>query len=283
MEKRYWLMLIPMLIMVSINAFIPTMVVFNYSFKNLQPAIANPQFWGMEGFRRVIHDPEFRSSVIRTLELTAIALTVEMLLGLVVASVIPQGRRSKALSVGIISLPLVMPMTSVGMLFRLTGRVGGVIPTVLNSLGIKFSIADPTQVFLYSAFADIWQWTPLVVLILYAGMEAIRPELKEAALIDRASRWSMFRNVTWPSIKWPFLVALLLRFMDVFRVFDVPYVMVGAGPENSVMFLSTYVYFTSLAAYRIGEGACASLIYLYFSIVACYILMNILLRGRELT
>lgn len=280
MKKMIWCLLIPALVLVSINSFIPTMAVFNYSFQEVVPGLPTHSV-GMENYFGALHSPVFLAALGRSLLFSVIVIAIELSLGLVVALTLPESRLFRTVALTIFGVSLVIPWASIGFNWRLMSRAGGIIPEFLSSFGIYFSISNPTHVFGLVILADIWQWTPLAILIFVAGLSAIPKRAIYSAKIDGASSLQTFRRVILPGIKWPLLIFVLIRFVDSFRIFDVPYILAGSGPNNSLNFLSTYVYKISLFDFHLGVGAAISLIFFFIVIFVSFIIFKLLAGKRE--
>jgi glycerol transport system permease protein len=171
----------------------------------------------------------------------------------------------------------VLPYVSIGMSWRVMARTGGALWQFLQPFG--YSIGNATHLFGMVLLCDIWHWTPLVVLVVSAGYAAMRSEPTEAAMIDRASGWAIFRHVELPSLSFPILMAVMLRFMDSLRIFDEPYMIFGEGPGHCVEFISTNIA-SSMDTMKYGYAAAQSLIYMFIAFVAFYILSNVITKGK---
>lgn len=125
---------------------------------------------------------------------------------------------------------------------------------------------------------DIWHWTPLVVLICYAGIQAIPEEYYMAAKIDRASPWKTFRYVTLPNLRGVLIIAVLLRLMDSFKIYAEPFVLTGGGPGSSTTFLSTYTSRMAIGGFQMGRGAATSLIYFFIVILISFVIYIVMLN-----
>lgn len=216
----------------------------------------------------------------RGLGFCALILAIEIPLGLAIAKFIPKRGKLAAIAFVLISLPLVVPWVTAGLMWLLMLRSGGVVPVLLSNVGLHFSITNPTQLFLAIVVVDAWHWVPLVALMFTAGYAAMPKEPIQAAKIDGASNWRIFRHIELPALKFPLLMAVLIRFMDSFRIFDEPYIIAGDGPYHCVEFLSTNVYGTTLGAFNFGYGAACSLIYFFLALAIVFVLMMIITRGR---
>ena len=118
---------------------------------------------------------------------------------------------------------------------------------------------------------DVWHWTPLIALLCYSGLRAIPEAFYQAARIDRASKWSVFRHIQLPKLKSVLVIGVLLRFMDSFMIYTEPFVLTGGGPGNSTTFLSQALTQMAIGQFDIGPAAAFSLIYYLIVLLVCYV------------
>jgi glycerol transport system permease protein len=121
---------------------------------------------------------------------------------------------------------------------------------------------------------DVWHWTSLVALLAYAGLRAIPPAYYQAARIDGAGRWAVFRYIELPKLRPVLLIAVLLRFMDSFMIYTEPFVLTGGGPGTSTTFLSQYLTQKAVGQFDLGPAAAFSLIYFLLILLACFVLYS---------
>ncbi|MFB3076961.1 MAG: carbohydrate ABC transporter permease, partial [Lysobacterales bacterium] len=222
-NNKAWLLVLPMLALVAFSAVIPLMTVVNYS---VQDSFGNNEFFwvGTEWFEEVLHSERFYNALLRNLLFSSIVLAIEIPLGVAIALCMP--RRGVAVSVCLVlmALPLLIPWNVVGTIWQIFGRVDiGLLGHGLTSLGLDYNYTqDPLDAWITVILMDIWHWTSLVVLLCYSGLVAIPEAYYQAAHIDGASRWAVFRNIQLPRMKRVLLIAILLRFMDSFMIYTEP-------------------------------------------------------------
>jgi glycerol transport system permease protein len=277
-KHRVWIYLLPAIALLSINAFIPIIIVFNYSVHSLIAGMKS-EYVGFGMYLKALNDSRFINALTRNFLFTFLVLIIEVPLGIVLAKILPRKGKLGGLIMVLLQLPLVIPWVTVGLSWFLMVRSGGIVPLLFSSLGLKYTVENTAQVFATAVICDVWHWTPLVILIIAAGYASMPIEPTEAAMIDRASKWSIFRHVELPSLRFPILMSVLLRFMDSFRVFDEPYIMFGDGPYQCAEFLTTNVY-SNVEAMKLGYSAACSLIYLFLSLVIVYLLLIVITKGR---
>ncbi len=279
MKQRPWLFLTPALILVSISAFIPLITVINYSQLSLLPGSA-PYYTGLENFMKVIQDSSFRGALWRQCIFSGLVLITEIPLGLALALCMPTEGKGVGVSLVLLGIPLLIPWNVVGIIWRVFTRSDiGVLPEFFEWLGYAYNVSSNTGDAWWTVLAmDIWHWTPLVVLICYAGIQAIPQEYYMAAKIDRASPWKTFRYVTLPNLRGVLIIAVLLRLMDSFKIYAEPFVLTGGGPGSSTTFLSTYTSRMAIGGFQMGRGAATSLIYFFIVILLSFVIYIIMLN-----
>ncbi|WP_103021115.1 carbohydrate ABC transporter permease [Salinibacter altiplanensis] len=279
MKQRPWLFLLPALLLVSISAFIPLITVMNYSQLTLLPG-TEPYFSGLENFVAILEDEAFRAALGRQVIFSFLVLITEIPLGLGLAMAMPKEGPGVGLSLVLLGIPLLIPWNVVGIIWRVFTRSDiGVLPAAFDWFGYSYEISSSTFDAWWTVLAmDIWHWTPLVVLICYAGIQAIPEEYYMAAKIDRASPWKTFRYVTLPNLRGVLIIAVLLRLMDSFKIYAEPFVLTGGGPGSSTTFLSTYTSRMAIGGFQMGRGAATSLIYFFIVILISFVIYIVMLN-----
>lgn len=209
----------------------------------------------LDNFTRLFSDGFFFSAIAHTFVFAAIALTIEFLIGLSLALLLDSRLRGRNVFRALLLVPMMLPPVVVGVVWRLMLNSDfGAINGTLKGFGFDTTsltwTASPKLAFLSIVIVDVWQWTPFMFLILLAGLQAIPSEPYEAALIDGSSAWQTFKNITLPLLKPAILIALLLRTMDLLRVFDSIFILTEGGPGFATETISLYIYRT---AFRFGD------------------------------
>jgi glycerol transport system permease protein len=280
LNNKAWFLVLPVFISVAFSAIMPLMTVVNYS---VQDILGPDQrvFVGIEWFKEVLGDGDLHDALIRQILYSAIILAIEIPLGIAIALALPIRGWRASLALVLLALPLLIPWNVVGTIWQIFGRgdigLGG---RAINALGIDYNYtADPLSAWITVLVMDVWHWTPLIALLCYAGLRAIPDAFYQAARIDAASPWAVFRYIQLPKLRGVLLIALLLRFMDSFMVYTEPFVLTGGGPGNSTTFLSQYLTTLAVGQFDVGKAAAFSLIYfliiLLFSFVFYTIIENL--------
>jgi len=148
---------------------------------------------------------------------------------------------------------------------------------VVASMGINYNyVQNPIDAWVTLIIMDVWHWTSLVVLLCYAGLVSIPDAYYQAAKIDGASRWSVFRYIQLPKMKRVLLIAFLLRFMDSFMIYTEPFVVTGGGPGNSTTFLSIDLVKMAIGQFDLGPAAALSIIYFLIILLLSWIFYTVM-------
>ncbi|PWE56447.1 sugar ABC transporter permease [Metarhizobium album] len=249
------------------------------SFHEYFPRKRAIQFVGMQNWQQLWEDTRFWSSLGVTFVYFAVALVFEIVLGMAIALLLDAELPGFGGLRAILSLTLVIPPAIAGMMFLLMEDAQfGVLTYILNSLGLLDKttpiLATSSTALAGVLVAEIWQWTPFMVLIFMAGLRSLPAEPYEAAMIDGASAFQMFRRLTLPMMSKVIAVAVLLRGIDLFRVFDYVFVMTSGGPGTATYTLSLYAWQQTFSFIKWGYGATLSLV----SLAIIMVLANIFIR-----
>jgi glycerol transport system permease protein len=282
-NQKAWFLILPVLVCVAFSAIVPLMTVVNYSVQD----IISPErrvFVGTEWFSAVMRDEELHAALLRQLGFSFAVLLVELPLGVLLALSMPaQGWKASAVLV-IVSLSLLIPWNVVGPIWQIFGRSDiGLMGAALQGMGIEYSYTgNATHAWFTVLLMDVWHWTPLVALLGYAGLRSIPDAYYQAARIDGASKFAVFRYIQLPKMRGVLMIAVLLRFMDSFMIYTEPFVLTGGGPGNATTFLSQYLTQKAVGQFDLGPAAAFSLIYFLIILLLCFILYNWMQRvGTE--
>ena len=248
---------------------------------SLQQETASGIVWTLAHFKRLVTDNFFRTAMVHTLVYAVAALTCEFLIGLGLALLLNQQIRGRGLFRASLLVPMMLPTVVVGVVWRLLLNPNfGAINGTLKQLGVNTEsltwTASPRLAFVAVVAVDVWQWTPFVFLVLLAGLQAIPQEPYEAALIDGSSRWQTFRHVTLPLLKPAILIVLLLRTMDLLRVFDQIFILTEGGPGFATEMISLYIYRTAFRFSDFGYAAAMSFVLLAVTNVVSVVYLKLL-------
>jgi glycerol transport system permease protein len=281
LNHRAWLLVAPVVALVAFNAIIPLMTVVNFS---VQETFGdNVFFWaGVTWFEQVLQSDRFHDALLRQILFTAIILLVEVPLGLVVALAMPRKGPWVSVCLVAMALPLLIPWNVVGAMWNIFALPEiGLMGKGLRSLGIDFNYTrQPLTAWFTVILMDVWHWTSLVVLLCYAGLVSIPNDYYQAAKIDGASAWSVFRFIQLPKLKRVLTIAILLRFMDSFMIYTEVVVLTGGGPGNSTTFLSIDLVKMALGQFDLGPAAAMSLIYFLIILLLSWLFYTVMTRNE---
>ncbi len=280
-NKAWWLVL-PVLLLVAFNAFIPLMTVVNYS---LQETFGNNVFFweGVTWFEKVLRSERFHDALLRQLLFTGMIIAIEVPLGISVALSMPRKGPWVSVCLVLMALPLLIPWNVVGAMWNIFALPDiGLLGYTLNSMGFDYNFTQqPVSAWMTTVVMDVWHWTSLIVLLCYAGLCSIPDAYYQAARIDGASAWAVFRYIQLPKMKRVLTIAILLRFMDSFMIYTEPFVLTGGGPGNTTTFLSIDLVKIALGQFDLGPAAAMSLIYFLVVLLICWAFYTIMMRNEE--
>ena len=276
-NQKAWFLVLPVLVLVAFSAVIPLMTVVNYS---VQDTFGNNKFFwaGLEWFSEMLHSQRMWDALGRQLIFSAIILAIEVPLGIFVALNMPKRGFWASVCLVLMALPLLIPWNVVGTIWQIFGRVDiGLLGHTLAALGISYNYTQDV----FAAWAtviimDVWHWTSLVALLAYAGLQSIPDAYYQAAKIDQASRWSVFRYIELPKMQGVLMIAILLRFMDSFMIYTEPFVVTGGGPGNATTFLSIDLVKMALGQFDLGPAAAFSIMYFLVILLISWVFYTVM-------
>jgi glycerol transport system permease protein len=274
-NNRAWLGVLPVLLIVAFSAVIPLMTVVNYSVQDILDF--NSRFYvGLDWYRETLQDPRFIEAFGRQVLFSLSVLAIEIPLGILVARGLPKNGAWTSVLLILLAVPLLIPWNVVGTIWQIYARSDiGLLGVGLNELGLAFNYtSNPTHAWLTLIAMDVWHWTSLVALLSFAGLTSVPPAYYQAAELDGASKWQVFRYVEMPRLSGVLVIAVLLRLMDSFMIYTEPFVLTGGGPGNATTFLSQYLATMAVGQFDLGPAAAFSVIYFLFILLFCWIFYN---------
>jgi glycerol transport system permease protein len=253
------------------------MTVVNYSVQDIFDQNTS-YFVGAEWYREMLRSPRLLDSLVRQFGYSFSVLLIEVPLGIAVALMMPSKGRMASLSLILVAIPLLIPWNVVGTIWQTFSRGDiGLFGWGLNAMGIDYNYAsNPTDAWFTVLLMDVWHWTSLIALLCYSGLRAIPEAFYQAARIDRASKWAIFRFIQLPRLKSVLVIGVLLRFMDSFMIYTEPFVLTGGGPGNSTTFLSQALTKMAIGQFDLGPAAAFSLIYYLIVLLVCYLFFTVI-------
>jgi glycerol transport system permease protein len=281
-NQKAWFFVLPVVLLVAFNAVIPLMTVVNYSVQ--ETFGANTFFWaGVVWFEDVLSSPRFHAALGRQLLFTFTILLIQVPLGVAIALTMPRKGPWVSVCLVLMALPLLIPWNVVGAIWNIFALPDiGLLGRSLNAMGFDYNFTrGPRAAWFTVILMDVWHWTSLVVLLAYAGLVSIPDAYYQAAKIDGARSWAIFRYIQLPKMKRVLMIAILLRFMDSFNIYTEPFVLTGGGPGNTTTLLSIDLVKTALGQFDLGPAAAMSLIYFLIILLFSWIFYTVMTRGEE--
>jgi glycerol transport system permease protein len=276
-NQKAWFLVLPMLVVVMFSAVIPLMTVVNYS---VQDTFGNNEFFwvGLEWFEETVTSDRVHEALLRNIMFSGIILAIQIPLGIFVALNMPKKGFWASFCLVVMALPLLIPFNVVGTIWQIFGRVDiGLLGFTLASLGIDYNyVNDVLDAWITIIVMDVWHWTSLVALLCYAGLQSIPQAYYQAAKIDQASRWAVFRYIELPKMQGVLLIAVLLRFMDSFMIYTEPFVVTGGGPGNATTFLSIDLVKMATGQFDLGPAAAFSLMYFLVILLVSWVFYTVM-------
>jgi glycerol transport system permease protein len=281
-NQKAWFLVAPVFILVAFNALIPLMTVVNYS---VQETFGDNVFtWsGVNWFEQILHSDRFHGALLRQIIFSAIVLAIEIPLGLGIALTMPRKGPWVSVCLVLMSLPLLIPYNVVGAMWNIMALPDiGLLGKAINSLGIDYNYTrQPISAWFTLVLMDIWHWTSLVALLCYAGLVSIPDAYYQAAKVDGAKTWAVFRFIQLPKLKHVLTIAVLLRFMDSFMIYTEAVVLTGGGPGSATTFLSIDLVKTAIGQFDLGPAAAMSLIYFIIILAVSWLFYTLMMKNED--
>jgi multiple sugar transport system permease protein len=279
-ERYYLLLLAPLLIFVFVIAIYPLFFSFYISFFKYR--LTDPDqvrtFLGFDNYLAAFHDTQVIKSVSNTLIFVFGTVALELVFGLALALLLSAETKLMQFIRSFLLMPMAIPPLVVGLVWKSLYNVDfGVIPYYLKLTGLnvgrgplgEIATAMPAVI-----LVDIWQWTPLLMVIFLAGLKSLPTEPYEAALVDGATRWQSFQFITLPMLKPTFLIALLLRTTQSFKVFDIIFATTAGGPGSATTVLNYHIYTVGMTFFDMGYAAAlANILLVIVAILSIFYVM----------
>lgn len=270
-------LVIPMQLLLNFLLLPPFAIVCYFAFVKWQPILGSwteAPFVGIRNFATLFAEPRFYEALGRTLAIVILAVSLEFILGLALALLFSKRFHGKKLFTSVILYPMMLPWVVVGFTFYLLfldhGPVNYALSLFLGPRAMISWLSRPIPALAAIILGDVWQWTPFMFLICYAGLGALPKEPREAAMTLGANSWQIFKYVTFPMLRPVIYVAIVIRALECFKIFDLVYIMTGGGPGVSTESLSLYIY---RVAFKYGQLS-------YAAAVAMVVLLSIAVITR---
>nr|WP_210343981.1 MULTISPECIES: sugar ABC transporter permease [Nitratireductor] len=262
---RAWLMMLPLLVVMTAIVGWPLLDTLRLSFTDARLVGTGGDWVGLDNYARMLSSSRFLDTLSTTTIFAVVSVTLEMVLGVLTALLLNQAFYGRTLLRALLILPWALPTVVNATLWRLIYNPQyGALNALVTQLGLTTDyqswLGQPASALTALIIADAWKNFPLVALIALAALQMVPREITSASLVDGAGPFSRFRHVTLPYLVGPLMVALVLRTIEAFKVFDIIWVMTRGGPANSTRTLSILVYQEAFSFQRAGSGASLALI-----------------------
>ena len=220
-------------------------------------------FVGLDNYIRILTDGDYWTSLSATATYVFLSVSFELIIGLTLALALQSQKWFRNFTRSFLLAPMFITPIAVGLMFRffLNDQLGA-IPYYLDQVGLSYDFFGSGRALISLAFIDVWQWTPFMVLLLLAGLESIPKQPIEAARVDGANRFYIFRRVTLPMLSPILIVAVLLRGLDALKVFEYVYATTRGGPGIETKTIQYLTYQTGISYYRLAEASAMAFILL---------------------
>ena len=279
--RHYWAFAVPAATVVLLVILFPWVFTVFMSLHDWKVTGATP-FVGLANYAKMLQDERFLWAIVRTVWFTIGTVVAPMLLGVWAAVCFASNFRLRGLARTLFVLPMMATPVAIALVWTMMFHPQlGVLNYLLTSVGLPPSswVYDSSTVIPTLVMVETWQWTPLVMLIVLGGIASLPLEPYEAAILDGASAWQMFRHITLPLV-WPFImVAAVIRLIDALKTFDTIYVITLGGPGTSSETLNILLYQTAFAYYDLGYGS--AIVVVFFLLILLISLLLLRVRQRE--
>ena len=271
---------IPALVLLSFVTIYPVFYVFYLSLQRRLLIFDISRFAGFGNYLFLLSDERFWNALKNTVYFTTLSVSMELLLGLLIALLLNRPFRFRGGIRAIVLVPWAIPTVVSAKMWEWIyntdfGILNYLIGSKINWLG------SPLWAMNAAVFMDVWKTTPFVAILLMAGLQVIPQDLYQAARVDGAGSWFVFRRITLPLLRPVILVVLIFRTLDAFRVFDAVYVLTGGGPANTTETLSIYAYKVLFQTLQFGYGSTLSVVVFLCTGAISVFYIKLLSRGMR--
>ncbi len=280
-----FILVLPALLIVIFLYVYPLSYSFVISFFRSDIRYPGIEFLGFKNYIEIFKRPDLLISFWRTILFTVMSVSLEMVVGIAIAVAFNERFRGRGIARSVILIPWAIPPVVNGIIWNwLVHPKIGVLNFLLFKLHLidryKTWLADPRWALNIIIIADAWKWTPLVVLLVLAGLQAIPDVLYDAAKVDGAGKIRTFFTITLPLLRWPILITLILRTVEAVRIFDIIFIMTRGGPANRTKLTTLYVWEVAFKHHRMGFGS--ALAYLVALLIILFVILYFRTVKREI-
>jgi multiple sugar transport system permease protein len=279
------LLITPAMLIILFFALFPLSYAINLSLRHvdLTSDVGIGPFVGLDNYRFALNDKFFWQAARRTLTFAVFAVSIEMVLGIAIAFLLNGLLWGKGVVRSLLILPLAAAPAAVGLVWRYMYHPDfGVYNAIMSALGLPernwlgaVHLAMPSVILF-----DVWQWTPFVALIVLAGLQSLPKEPFEAAELDGASTWQVFRRLIFPMLAPVLTLIFVLRTIDAIRLYDAIVSLTHGGPGTATETLTYYLYRLGMKFFRLDQASAISLLFLYVTIIFTGVVLRSMMRTQ---
>lgn len=276
-------LLLPLLLVLTAVLIYPLAFSFWVSLHDYKlTALGKEQFVGLTNYSALLFNPSYWWAMANTLSFVGLAVGLELVCGFGLALLLHGSLPVRHLFRSVLLTPMFITPIAVGLMFRfLLNSQLGIIPYILQGLGIQVDWFGPRLALFSIVLIDVWQWTPFMLLLLLAGLESLPAEPFEAARVDGASGWAMVRHITIPLLQPVILAAVIIRMLDAFKVFEYVYAITRGGPGERTEVIQYHIYRVGFRFFRMGEAAAMAYTLIVITLMLVVLLFFVLRRTEH--
>lgn len=281
-----WLFVMPAIIIVGLLFVYPFLSSIYFSFTTKNLLSSNYQFVGLENYRKVLADPDFWNSFFNSLKWTFFSLVGQVLVGFILALAIHRIKRFKWLYRTLLIIPWAFPTIVIAFSWQwILNGVYGYLPNLIVKLGLMNNppafFTDSTWAFVCLVGINIWFGAPLIMVNVLSALQTVPQEQFEAARIDGASSWQVFRFITLPHIRVVIGLLVVLRTIWIFNNFDIVYLLTGGGPSNATTTLPIFAYNLGWGTQLLGRSSAVTVLLFLFLLTICLLYFYIIRKWEK--
>jgi multiple sugar transport system permease protein len=274
-----YLLVLPAIFFILLIGLFPLVYTLLVSFQNVTMLAEDTSFQGLANYARLLHDVRFWGALGHTFLITAIALPLETILGLLMAQLFLERLPGRQVFIALLIIPTVISPIVAGSMWRLMfdnrfGPVNQILGWLWGEPVTILWTLRPEWVYPAILICEVWQWTPFMFLIFLAALSNVDRSLIEAAQIDGAGYWTIFVRIALPIIKPVLLIALLIRGLDLVRLFDIVWVLTRGGPGTRTETISIYAYVQGFQQFQISYTAAMAFVFILILTAIVFVLLR---------
>ena len=281
-----WIFVLPAVIIVGLLFVYPFFSSIFYSFTNKNLIMPNYRFVGLDNYKAVLSDPNFFSAFFNSIKWTVLSLAGQVIIGFILALALHRVRRFKKLYRTLLIVPWAFPTIVIAFSWQwILNGVYGYLPNIIVKLGLMEHapafLTDSTWAFICLVFINIWFGAPMIMVNVLSALQTVPQEQFEAAKIDGATSWQVFRHITFPHIKVVVGLLVVLRTVWIFNNFDIIYLITGGGPSNATMTLPIFAYNLGWGTKLLGRASAVTVLLFIFLVAICFIYFAIISKWEK--